>query len=333
MPKIGFFIGKGWDHIGELIYADFGLPKTVIAEAQAEAYLIDEEMLSTFLPPIKRSRHKYEAGYVLSIAGSFGMTGAAILSSFAALCSGAGIVRLFYPQGLEGTMVKAPLELLTESWNFDLKRVLEEAHRAKSFLIGPGLGRTPEVQKMLANLLSQITLPCVLDADALYFLSENPQQKLPEATIFTPHHKEMERLLHTEVSFTACQCFVNEKKVTLVLKGAPTVIFHPQRKPLIIPRGDPGMATAGTGDVLTGILASLLAQGLDTYKAAALGVYLHALAGEIAALEKTSYCLIASDLSSTFPTPSLSVLISRCLDFYFINFFNHRDHREHRAKK
>jgi ADP-dependent NAD(P)H-hydrate dehydratase / NAD(P)H-hydrate epimerase len=157
------------------------------------------------------------------------------------------------------------------------------------------------VEKMLETLLPQISLPAVLDADALYFLSEHPQQKLPEAVILTPHHKEMERLLHLELSFSACKRFVEEKKVTLVLKGAPTVVFHPKKEPLIIPRGDPGMATAGTGDVLTGILAGLLAQGLSPYQAAVLGVYLHGLAGEIAAIDKTSYCLIASDLIDYLP--------------------------------
>jgi ADP-dependent NAD(P)H-hydrate dehydratase / NAD(P)H-hydrate epimerase len=302
LPKIGFFIGKGWDHLGELCIVDFGLPLKFVEKAKAEAYLVDEDAMVSLLPPIKRSRHKYEAGYVLAIAGSLGMTGAALLSSFAALCAGSGIVRLFYPRVLRPDMIKAPLELLTEPWDLHPKRILEEESRARSLLIGPGLGRKTNVVNMLKKLLPMLSKPMVLDADALFFLSKNPRQKLPEEVVLTPHKEEMKRLLGgEEVSFAACQSYAEEKNVTVILKGAPTVIFHPKTPPLIIPRGDPGMATAGTGDVLTGFVASFLSQGLTCYHASVLGVYLHALAGELAAAEKTSYCLIASDLIAYLP--------------------------------
>ena len=148
----------------------------------------------------------------------------------------------------------------------------------------------------------------VIDADALFFLAENPSWKLPRGSILTPHQGEMHRLLGEAPSWELCQAFAEEKQVTLVLKGAPTVIFHPGQLPLIITRGDPGMATAGSGDVLTGILAALVAQGLHPRCAAAVGVTLHGVSGEVAARELTSYCMTASDLIGYLPEAFKSVL-------------------------
>ncbi|HSX04181.1 MAG TPA: NAD(P)H-hydrate dehydratase, partial [Rhabdochlamydiaceae bacterium] len=280
---------------------DFGLPESFVKQADAKYYLIDDHALPKAFPPIKRTRHKYEAGYVIAVAGSPGMAGAALMACFAALRSGAGIVRLFYPSGME--LSGAPLELLKEAW--DLKhdqKILTESKRAKSFIIGPGVGRSNETKAAIERLLKEISLPCVMDADALYFLAENPKMHLPEKTILTPHKQEMQRLLgDVELTHEACQHYVEKKKVTLVLKGAPTFLFHPKTKPLIIPHGDPGMATAGTGDVLTGIIGGFLAQGLDTHTAAALAVAVHGLAGEFIALRKGSQGMIATDLIKELP--------------------------------
>jgi NAD(P)H-hydrate epimerase len=295
LPKLGFFVGKGWDHVGELIGIDFGLPAKFMKQAEEKALLLDPSSLQ--LPPIRRSRHKYEAGYVLAIAGSPQMAGAAALATSGVLHSGAGIVRLF-------SMPKTPSDhLLAEviHEDYDLKRIQEESKRAAAFLVGPGLGRTPAVEKMLRTLLASIRLPVVLDADALYFLAKNPSWKLPKQSILTPHHGEMQKLLNKAPTLETCQDYVEKKKATLVLKGAPSIIFHPGKKPLIISHGDPGMATAGSGDVLTGILAGLLAQKMEPFETAALGVYLHAIAGELAANKLTSYCMIASDILESLP--------------------------------
>jgi NAD(P)H-hydrate epimerase len=303
LPKWGFFVKKGWDHVGELVPADFGLPEKFVEEAHSLAHLVCEEVLPLFLPVIKRTRHKYDAGYVIAIAGSMGMPGAAILSSLAALRTGSGIVRLFHPAGMEAELSGAPYELIREGWNLtNLRSILTQAERADAFLIGPGMGRERAAKNMLKALLPKITLPCVIDADALFFLSEYPSWKLPSRCVLTPHRGEMETLLgKKQGELDAVQAFVESKKVTLVLKGAPTCIFHPGTKPLIITRGDPGMATAGTGDVLTGMIAALLAQKLPCRQAAALGVFLHGVAGEIAAKEKGSLSMIASDLIEFLP--------------------------------
>lgn len=297
LPKIGFYIGKGWDLIGQLTIVDFGLPQKILSQVQPEGYLFDDQGAYQLLPKIQRSRHKYQRGYLLALAGSPGMPGAALLTCYAALRAGAGIVRLFHPSGMETEL--APYELIREEWKSD--RFFEEGKRARAVAIGPGLGRNDEIFKLLRDLLPRLQLPTVLDADALFYLSKEPDTQLPKKCVLTPHHQEMQRLLGTEPTLQHCQEFVEKKQVTLVLKGAPTMVFQSGEKPLIIARGDPGMATAGAGDVLTGIIGALLAQGLEPYPAAALGVFLHALSGEMAATQKTPYAVIASDLIEALP--------------------------------
>ncbi len=256
---------------------------------------------SLVLPPINPSRHKYEAGYVIGVGGSLHMPGAAALASMAVLRSGAGIVRLF---------TDAPAHLAPEiiREEYSLSRIQEEARRARAYFIGPGLGRDSTTEKRLKALLVAICLPSVLDGDALFFLAKNRSWKIPNNAILTPHQGEMEQLLKKPPSLKNCQEYVTRQKTTLILKGAPTIIFHPAKKPIVGASGNGAMATAGTGDVLTGILAGLLAQEMAPYQAALLGVYLHSLAGECAAKALTPYCMIASDLLDYLPTAFSTLL-------------------------
>ncbi len=295
MAKLGFFIGEGYDYVGRLKKVDFGMKGD---DATPVAYLVSETALQELLPPVKRTRHKYEAGYVIAIAGSPGMPGAAMLASLAALKGGAGIVRLFHPEGMEEELAPAAYELIRAPYKWgDPSEILEEGKRAKACLVGPGVGRSEEMGTFLRDNVKRLYIPMVIDADALYHLKE-----FPKGAILTPHQKEMSHLLGgKEVDRESCQAFAEKEGVTVVLKGAPTWIFHPGTLPLIIPRGDPGMATAGTGDVLTGMIAAFLAQGVLGREGAALGVYLHALCGERAAEKLTSYCVVASDLIETLP--------------------------------
>jgi ADP-dependent NAD(P)H-hydrate dehydratase / NAD(P)H-hydrate epimerase len=306
LPKSGFFLNQGWDHVGVLTYASFGLEEKYIAQAKAIAYLPNEETLRQLLPPIKRTRHKYERGYVLAVAGSPSMPGAALLSCNAALHSGAGIVRLFHPQDMEALLSCAPFELIRQGWDqSNLHPISHEALRANAMLIGPGIGREKKAEHMVERILQQIDLPMVIDADALYFLAEHPEWKIPPGSVLTPHRGEMDRLLPKSSNkkdyLELCQGFAEEKGVTIVLKGAPTLIFHPGTSPLILTRGNPCMATAGSGDVLTGIIAAMIAQGLDARSASTLAVYLHGISGEAAAAALTSYCVTASDLTQFLP--------------------------------
>lgn len=309
LPKMGFFLRSGWNYVGNLAYVDFGLPKEFIDQAVTELIMLSPDMLKPLMPPIVRNRHKYQAGYVVSLAGSRTMPGAAMLSSLAALTSGAGIVRLLYPEEMELELVAGPLELIKMPYGSDkesLEMIVETMNRASATLVGPGLGVTAATRELLREVMPHLTKPCVIDADALTIMAEE-KIPFPANSILTPHTGEIKRLLQIdyvdlEMNFLRkCQAYAEEHQLTLILKGGPTFIFHPNYTMLVNPRGDPGMATAGSGDVLTGILASLMAQGLSPQHAAALGVYIHGVSGEFAAGELTSYCMLASDIINYLP--------------------------------
>lgn len=301
MAKSGLFFRDGWNHTGHLFVEEFGLPRQFEGLAKELAYLPDAACLP--LPKIVRNRHKYEAGYVVGYAGSEKMPGAPKMAGLAALRSGAGIVRLFH----KGSIGNAPMELICQRWNQqDWDRELK---RANAVFGGPGLG------KGAGSWMKHVTLPIVVDADALQKGAHFPKQ-----AVLTPHRGEMLRLLglksmpQEEDFLGRAQKFSERQNVILVLKGAPTYLFAHGRAPLIIPRGDPGMATAGAGDVLTGVIAGLLAQKMDRYDAAAVGTYLHAIAGEKAAKEKTSYGLIARDIIEHLPSAFKELMEMRSRD-------------------
>lgn len=308
LPKTGFFFREGWNCVGDLLHVDFGLPEKFLQDIDSELILLAKTSLTALKPKIKRNRDKYQSGYVVGMASSPGYPGAGILASEAALCSGAGIVRLLYPDGMQAEIAHSPYELIKTAYHYnDAQPVVQALNRANAAFIGPGYGLIPAARRLLAAALPKLTIPCVIDADALTILSEE-NIALPTNAILTPHLGEMCRLLHvtkppelTMEFLKTCQIYVNVKNVTLVLKGGPSFIFHPNQPIMISPFGDPGMATAGSGDVLTGLIASLLAQGLSLQNAAILGVYLHGIAGEQAAQSLTSYCMVATDMITFFP--------------------------------
>lgn len=307
LPKTGFFLRDGWNHVGKLAYVDFGLPKQYIQEAETDILMLTPDMLKPLIPPLVRNRHKYEAGHVVGLAGSPAYPGAAILASLAALCSGAGIVHLMHPEHMEMELAFGPYELIKVPYaNDNIEPILDLMNRATATFVGPGIGLTAEAHQLLRDILPKLEKPCVIDADALTILSHE-EIVLPVHSVLTPHSGELKRLMHIEKAeitmdfLRQCRDFAANKRVTLVLKGGPSFIFHPDKLILVNPRGDPGMATAGSGDVLTGLIASLLAQGLEPYNAASLGVYIHAVAGECAAGGLTSYCMTATDIVSYFP--------------------------------
>ena len=297
-PKIGFFIGKGFSQIGRLRRVDFGLEQKYVEQMKGEGYLIDEREVASYMPEVSRVRHKYESGYVVALAGSPGMAGAAQLSCSAAMRCGAGIVRLFHPPEMEEELLCSQKELIRSHYTSDDHTLLQkEMKRARALLIGPGLGagNHPIVGEML-----ETGIPTVLDADGLSSFT-----KAHGDVVMTPHVGEMCKLLGLQKTpadlHERCQAYVEEHGVTLVLKGAPTFIYTKGDLPTISVHGDPGMATAGSGDVLTGIIAALLAAGLPGKKAAILGVHLHGCAGELCSDRLTSYSVIASDLIETLP--------------------------------
>ncbi len=296
-PKLGLFLRGAWGAVGVLTVADVGLA-SYDKEAVPVAEWPTRGDAASLLPPLSRCRHKYQAGLVVGMGGSLERPGAAKLSALAALRGGAGLVHLFFPKGVEEEMRDLPFEVMKEVWSE--RRFHEELGRARAFFVGPGLGRSRSIAKWLMRYLPTLPIPSVIDADALYFLRE--LEALPNEALLTPHRGELGRFLsYKEDDFlTSCAHFTEKKHTTLLVKGAPTFLFAPHRLPHILTTGDPGMATAGAGDALTGLLAALLAQGLKPFEAALLGAFLHGLAGEWAACTKSSYSLIASDLIEGF---------------------------------
>jgi ADP-dependent NAD(P)H-hydrate dehydratase / NAD(P)H-hydrate epimerase len=306
-PKKGFFIGDAWNCVGRLEGVDFGIEERFLDDLQADFNVVTPEEASALLPAIKRTRNKYEAGTVAGWAGSLTMPGAAVLSSFSALRGGAGLVRLYCPKGMEGLLAVAPPELIRVPFEptEDLPALL---NKAKAVFIGPGLGQERAVAEQLVRTLPRIERPCVVDADGLTLLARSGELTLPKEVILTPHAGEFARLvgregdhLRGEELIRLGREYAEEKGVVLLLKGGPTFIFASGRLPSVIPVGTPGLATAGTGDVLTGLIAALLAQGVKPWEAAILGAYLHGLAGEIASAELTPYGMVASDVIHALP--------------------------------
>jgi NAD(P)H-hydrate epimerase len=306
LAKMGLFLGRGWECAGRVELGEIGLSEAAVNEARAIAVM--PQWRSLALPPLGRSKHKYERGFVVGFGGSKQLAGAMQLSGWAALHAGAGIVKI---ASLDAMMPIVP-ELICQ--RFDQREWADWIGKAQAVMIGPGMGRGKRAREWLKTHLTAIEQPCVLDADALYGLQE--LRGWPKQVVLTPHHGEMNSMLGIKGSrsqlegydlLRASQEFAVARRAVVVLKGAPTFVLAPGELPVVVPRGDPGMATAGSGDVLTGIIAALLAQGMDLREGAVLGVALHAMAGEAAAREKTSYGFSASDLIAHLPDALLSV--------------------------
>lgn len=303
LPKTGFFLQQGWNYVGELYYVSFGLPKKWIDLAEADFHLLETGDVIPMLPKVQRSWHKYQRGFAVGWAGSPQMPGAALLSSLAALRSGSGIVKLLHPKGMEAQLAHSPYELIKIPYDVTAAQdLLALMQKATATFVGPGLGRSLETQELLKAVMPLLEKPCVIDADALTLLAENAFS-LPKQAVLTPHAGEMARLLpaaapfvYTMNTLNLCRQYAEENLCTLVLKGPVTYIFHPGQPFFASAVSDPGMATAGSGDVLTGVIASLLSQGLPCHHAALLGVYLHGVAGKSAVSAKQSHHIIASDI-------------------------------------
>jgi NAD(P)H-hydrate epimerase len=274
------------------------------------------------LPPRRADANKGDFGRALVVAGSRGMSGAAVLCGGAALRGGAGLVRLAVPASLLPLVAPANPCYMTAPLPEDGAGRLAAAARdellgllpwATAVAVGPGLGRSPDLEGLLEDLVTRAEVPLVLDADALNGLAPRPDalRRRRAPTVITPHPGEFARL--TGQSIPAVQAdrraqaarFAREHGVVVVLKGAGTVVAD-GRRVYVNTTGNPGMATGGTGDVLTGLTGALLAQGLETFAAAQLAVYLHGRAGDLARDEVGEASLVASDLLASLPRAFLS---------------------------
>jgi ADP-dependent NAD(P)H-hydrate dehydratase len=269
------------------------------------------------LPPRPLNSNKGLFGRLLIVAGSRGMSGAAVLCAGAALRGGAGLVRLAVPESILSIVAAANPCYMTASLPEDahgrlstgaLPELLELVHDNNVAALGPGLGQNPDLSAVLTAILEQTTTPLILDADALNALAGrlDALRKHRSPIVLTPHPGEFARLIRCDIPTVQSRReelamrFAATHGVMLVLKGHGTVVTD-GRRVYINTTGNPGMATGGTGDVLTGLLAALIGQKLETFAATQLGVYLHGLAGDLALSEMGAVSLTASDLLRFLP--------------------------------
>jgi hydroxyethylthiazole kinase-like uncharacterized protein yjeF len=301
-PKLAFFFPESGDYIKSWEAVDIGLNESFIQEQDARHYLIDE-VVSHCIKPRPRQSHKGTYGHALLLAGSHGKMGAAILSARACLRSGVGLLTSHVPKcGYDIMQISVPESMcLTDDSENKLTR-LPDITNYDSVGIGPGIGTDDSTLEMLKNLLENSLQPLVLDADAINLLSANHAllPLLPKNTILTPHIKEFDRLVgksqDTPERLEKLQKFCKQYHCVVVLKDAYTCVCSPEGNKYFNTSGNQGMATGGSGDVLTGIITGLLAQKYEPLLAALIGVYHHGKAGDAGVNLRDYSSLIASDI-------------------------------------
>jgi ADP-dependent NAD(P)H-hydrate dehydratase / NAD(P)H-hydrate epimerase len=317
-PKLGEVTHPGLAYVGELAVADIGIDNCAVAEVAPQIELLDRDTVGWLVPRRQADTHKGTFGHLLMLAGARGKTGAAILSCRAAMRSGAGLVTLAAPRALNTIFAGSLVEVMTEPLGEDSSEQLEMLTDADwrrliegkdALLFGPGIGISPATQNALRWLLRNLDMPWVIDADGLNSLALELDRLRHAKTppILTPHPGEMARLIGKNNAFVnadrveVARNFARAHRCHLVLKGARTVIATAGGHVFINPTGNPGMASAGMGDVLAGILTALLGQGLSAEDAMKLGVYLHGYVGDRVAESKGPVGLLATDIIDSLP--------------------------------
>lgn len=317
LPKPGLLLYPGAACAGKWMVADIGLPAALLETPALKLAVLTQRDISRRLPERRPDAYKGDCGRVWAVAGSTGLTGAAALCTAAALRSGAGLVTLGIAAGLNSIMEVKVTEVMTRplpeaadgaiglaAWGI----IEHEAAASQVLAVGPGLGRQVETLALVREIVEKSQVPLVLDADALYALQDHTGLlgKAKHMPVLTPHAGEMARLTGLTVAdinenrLDVTKMAANEWQAIVVLKGAPTLIALPGGEIFVNTTGNAGMATAGSGDVLTGVIAGLLAQGLSGCDAALCGVYLQGLAGDLAAANGMAG-LLAGDLLKTLP--------------------------------
>ncbi len=302
--KLGMILYPGRDYCGKIIVADMGIPVENVTECKIITYMEEDLMI---LPKRKANSHKGTYGKVLVIAGSPTISGAAYFASAAAYTMGSGLVKIYTPQENLLAMQTLLPEALIETYDRTrpaLKQLKQCMDWADAVVIGPGLGTDRNAEKILKYVISKSDVPVVIDADGINLLAESKTCLLDHTAplVLTPHIQEMARLLGVEKKFImknpidVAKSFTEEYPVTLILKDARTIVTKENELIYVNMSGNSGMATGGSGDVLAGIIGSLIGQGMDVYEASKLGVYLHGRAGDAAAKTTSAYSMTARDL-------------------------------------
>lgn len=341
LPKRGHLLHPGAEYTGRLFVENIGFPEKLLESDAIRVELPEKDFLSHLIPARQVNSHKGDYGHVLVVAGSRGKTGAALMAAKACMRAGAGLVTIGIPESLMDVLQCRVTEEMTlplpDRGDGSLSSKALDAilafvsEKADVLAIGAGIGVSDETRRLMSGIILSARVPLVVDADGINALSETKGRekrvkallkKAQAPIILTPHSGEMARLLQgtggTEKGgrnipisalraliegdrITTAQTFSKETGTLIVLKGVPTIIAEPEGRSFINTTGNPGMATAGTGDVLTGIIASFLAQGLNPLSSAILGPFLHGLAGDIAGHEIGQHSLIASDIIQALP--------------------------------
>jgi ADP-dependent NAD(P)H-hydrate dehydratase / NAD(P)H-hydrate epimerase len=318
LPKPGLVTGRGPEFAGRLEVVDIGIPPAAVQKTGITTELLTPELVGPWLPPRGAAAHKGSFGHLLAVAGGEGTTGAAILCGQGALRTGTGLVTLGVPEKCNPVFET----MLTEAMTIplpaggrgrlsieDYEIIAAAASGKQALAVGPGMGTAPETAALVLRLYRECRLPMVVDADGLNILAANRETIAapPAPRILTPHPGEMSRLYGRSTKevqtdrLAAAAAFAREYRVFLVLKGAATVIAAPDGRLAVNPTGNAGMAAGGMGDVLTGIIGGLLAQGLDPWQAACLGVYAHGAAGDRLAAGAASFGFLAAELARELP--------------------------------
>jgi len=318
LPKLGLVIYPGADYTGELVLVDIGAPYCLTEDSAIRTALILEEDVRLLLAPRRADTHKGTYGHTLIVAGSAGKSGAALMAAMGAMRTGAGLVTVAAPSSINPVLESSLTEVMTEPLFEEIPGYMgKEAAPAiiallegkAAAVIGPGISRRDVTCAVLLEVLGKIDIPVVLDADALWHIAGfmDLLKRFETPLILTPHPGEMARLLGVSVRDVQAdrigisRRFAAEYGCYLVLKGARTVVAAPDGDLFINTTGNPGMATAGAGDVLSGMIGAFLSQGFSPLHSCIAGVFLHGKAGDTAALLKGERGLIATDIIELIP--------------------------------
>jgi NAD(P)H-hydrate epimerase len=315
--KKGLFVSNGYENCGKIFLEEIGIGRDYFENVKTSTYLVEPEDVYNYLPKRTKGLNKYTAGKVLSITGSYEYPGAAVLTSGSAFLSGAGAVILAIPENVKKYVYKNLPEVVIQVYGDknskfitpdDYKTIQQKIKWADVVALGSGLGRSDETIEFVKLFLEKKEYKfCVLDADALYAIRDNFGKLNLHDCVLTPHLGEFSLLINKPVDeikkdiFSYGSDFARKHKTTLVLKGAPTIIFNKDGESFINSSGNSGLAKFGSGDLLTGMIAGVLAQRKDILSSAISSVYLHGLAADLLKNKNTEYAIMSSQLMKEIP--------------------------------